>query len=101
MQEEQEIKHELVAKRYYITVDEEIPEILNLNTIPTALPLRNVVDWEQCDPQWHEDAPNENITAVVLPYETKFVEIPFKKFTRIMRQFRKHERNENKWSRFN
>ena len=102
MQNEQgKIEHELVAKRWYLVQDPTIPEIMELQSIRSAIPLRNVIDWEECDPEWHEDAPTERITAVVMPYETKFVEIPFNDFHNIMRRYRQHERGEARWPRVN
>lgn len=102
MQNEQEkIEHELVAKRFYILQDENVPEIQDLHSVPTAIPLCNVVDWEGVTDDWHEEAPVSEMTAVIMPYETKFVHIPFKQFHNIMRRYRANGRAQTRWSKLN
>lgn len=81
MQNSQEkIEHELMAKRYYITQDEHLPEIQELHSVNTAVPLCNVIDWEGVTHDWHVDAPISEMTAVIMPYETKFINIPLSSF---------------------
>ena len=95
MQNEQDkIEHELVAKRYYIAQDENVPEIQDLYSVNTAIPLCNVIDWEGVAEGWHEEAPVKEMTAVIMPYETKFIHIPFKQFHNIMRRYRKNGQDE-------
>jgi len=102
MQNEQErIEHELVAKRYYIVDDPNLPEIQELESITTAIPLCNVIDWEEVASDWHEDAPIKDMTVVIMPYETKYVHIPFNQFHKIMRRYRENGRNERRWSSLN
>lgn len=99
MHEKQEIEHELVARRYWLEpVNEALPDELELCSERTAIPLCNVIDWEEAS-NFHEDV--EDITAVRLPYDTKFVNIPFSKFHGIMTRYRKNGRDANRWTRFN
>lgn len=92
MQSKQEIEYELVTDRWFLIADPLEEEETIPQKIKTAVPLRNVVDWECCDPDWHEDAPVENMTVVTLLYETKYVEIPFDEFHEIMKIYREDER---------
>lgn len=102
MQNEQEkIKHELVAKRFYLLEDETLPEIKELHSVSTAIPLCNVIDWEGVTEDWHEDAPVKEMTAVIMPYETKFVHIPFQQFHKIMKRYREDGRAQSRWSKLN
>ena len=98
---QEKIEHEIVAKRYYIVVDENLPEIQELQTVTTAIPLCNVIDWESVAPDWHIEAPIDKMTAVIMPYETKIVHIPFRQFHNIMRTYRENGRRETRWSKFN
>ncbi len=102
MQNEQEkIEHEITAKRFYILQDENIPEVKDLQSVTTAIPLCNVIDWEGVTNDWHEDAPTREMTAVIMPYETKFVHIPFNQFHNIMRKYRENGRSQIRWSKLN
>ncbi len=95
------IEHELVAKRFYILADETIPEIQELHSVNTAIPLCNVIDWEGVSNDWHEEAPVSEMTAVIMPYETKFIHIPFKQFHGIMKRYRQNGRDHARWSKSN
>ena len=94
MQNKPEIEHEMVANRYWLEVNEGL-NTQELKIVRTAIPLCNVIDWEEIN-DLHKDAPI--LTAVVLPYETKFVDIPFDKFHRTMKNYRKNGREQRRWS---
>ena len=94
----QKIEHEIVAKRYWLEAEEHSPDIVELKECLTAIPLCNVIDWEELQ-EFHDEAPN--LTAVMLPTETKFIGIPFKKFHGIMKKYRQNGREERRWIRFN
>lgn len=94
MQSKQEIEHEIVADRYWVEVDEQL-NTQQLKVVRTAIPLCNVIDWEEIN-DLHEDAPT--LTAVVLPYETKFVNISFDRFHKTMKNYRKNGRDQKRWS---
>ena len=102
MQNEQgKIEHEIIAKRYYIVTDENLPEIQTLCSVATAVPLCNVIDWEAVTQDWHNEAPVKEMTAVIMPYETKFIHIPFKQFHKMMRRYREYGRTEKRWAGLN
>jgi hypothetical protein len=92
MQSEQEIEYEIVTQRWFLIADPLDEEECIPQKIKTAIPLRNVLSWEACDSDWHDNAPVERITIVTLLYETKYVEIPFDEFHEIMKIYRKDER---------
>lgn len=97
---QEKINHEIVARRYFLIPNDAMPNFPELGSVMTALPLYNVIDWEEVEEDWHESAP-DGLTAVVFPYETKIVDVPFRKFHSMITHYKNNERRERKWSRFN